>query len=308
MTSLTVYSQNSPNASVKSLLGSGMALIGIPFGKKGPKTVGWNLKENAIQDPDHSNLLLGMNIGLAHAYCTPTPTCAIDIDNYQIAQPWLTSRGIDIKTLLYADDAVVIWSGKKYSIKLLYRLPINTKPLETKKINGLDRLTAFEFRCASKDGKTVQDVLPPSLHPSGQEYRWFGNGNPLLIPEIPPDLLMVWLELLSNKNRVALQPTQALFKQCLRPETPREVATIKSALNHISADCEYDKWRNIVWGVLSTGWLCAKDLALDWSKTAPERFDDDTFCLVANSYIPNHSSQISIGTIYHHARLEGWNG
>jgi len=296
------------NLDIRDLLESGLALIKIPIGTKGPTSIGWNLRENAIRDPIHSGELLGSNVGLAHAYCTPTPTCAIDVDNYKTAKPWLAMHGIDIEVLLMAQEAVVIWSGKKYSMKLLYRLPENVRALETRKISGDDGLTALEFRCASKDGKTVQDVLPPSIHPSGHEYRWFGNGNPLLIPDIPTDLLTVWQRLLSNTNRVALRRANGCLAHYLRPETPREVATIKAALSHISADCEYEKWRNVVWAILSTGWLCAEDMALDWSKTAPERFEEDAFWLVANSYIPSHSSQISVGTVYHYARLGGWNG
>jgi hypothetical protein len=296
------------NINSQELLEAGLALIKIPFGTKGPTMVGWNLRNNTVRDPRQSNVFKGFNVGIAHAYCSPTPTCAIDIDNYKTAKPWLAMYGIDIQTLLMAQDAIVIWSGKKYSIKLLYRIPINTDPLETKKIVGSDGLTALEFRCASKDGKTVQDVLPPSRHPDGHDYKWIGQGNPLSIPVIPSELLAVWIRLIANTNRVALRPIQGLFIHHLRQETPREVATIKSALNRISADCEYEKWRNIIWAALSTGWLCAEDIALNWSKTAPERFEEDAFWLVTNSYIPNHSSQISVGTIYHHARLGGWNG
>ena len=290
------------------LLQAGMSLVPIPWREKGPNTKDWNLRHNCITGASRIGHLSGLNIGLAHAYCTPSPTCAIDVDNYQAALPWLAMHDVDLLALLTANDAVVVWSGKKNSIKLLYRLPISTAPLESKKIVGSDGLSALEFRCAAKDGKTVQDVLPPSRHPDGHDYKWMGNGNPLLMPVIPQDLLAVWLQLISNTSRVALRRSQTVVINHPRQETPREVATIRSALNHIRADCEYEKWRNIVWAVLSTGWLCAEDLAFDWSKTAPERFDDDAFWLVANSFIPDHSTQITVGTIYHHARFGGWNG
>jgi hypothetical protein len=297
-----------PDLKTRDLLESGLALIKIPLGTKGPTTIGWNRREKAITDPSQFVSLRGMNMGLAHAYCTPSPTCALDVDNYQAALPWLAVHDVDLLALLTANDAVVIWSGKKNSIKLLYRLPVSTAPLESKKIVGSDGLSALEFRCAAKDGKTVQDVLPPSRHPDGHDYKWMGYGNPLLMPVIPDKLLAVWLQLISNTSRVALRRSQTAVINHQRQETPREVATIRSALNHISAACEYEKWRNVVWAILSTGWLCAEDLAFDWSKTAPDRFDDDAFWLVANSFIPNHSTQITVGTVYHHARLGGWNG
>ena len=90
------------NASTQSLIESGVALVRIPYGKKGSTTVGWNLREQVITDPNKYDLLRGMNIDRAHAYCTPSPTCAIDIDNYPAAQPWLAMHGIDLLALLKA--------------------------------------------------------------------------------------------------------------------------------------------------------------------------------------------------------------
>ena len=294
--------------SLARLIQSGMALVPIPLGSKGPNTQNWNLRTNCVTSPDQANLLDGKNVGLAHAYCTPSPTCALDIDNYPNAKDWLASHDIYLDSLWKAQDAVVIWSGKKNSLKLLYKLPGNISPLETKKIVGSSGTSTLEFRCATKDGKTVQDVLPPSMHPDGHQYRWMGSGDPTNIPEIPQSLLKVWLELIAKCGRVSKR--QGAFGRIshLRQETPREIAMIEDALKHIDADCDYETWRNIVWGVLSTGWTCAEDLAITWSQSAPERFEDDAFWLVANSYIPGHQNQITVGSIYYYARLGGWNG
>jgi len=296
------------NVTTQALIASGLALVGIPYGQKGPVTSGWNLRQKCITDSSKAAHLQGGNIGLAHAYCTPTPTCAIDIDNYKTAKPWLRMHNIELDALLNTPGAVMIWSGIKYRIKLLYRLPAISPPLESKKIIGPDGQTALELRCATKDGKTVQDVLPPSRHPAGRDYVWVGNGNPLLMPEIPPDLLDVWHRLITNVRRDVQHIIKSPTAQHPQPETPRQIATLKAALSHINADCDYDKWRNVVWAILSTGWVCAEDLAIAWSKTAPDRFDEDMFWVLANSFIFDHSRQISVGTIYHHARLGGWNG
>jgi len=287
------------------LIESGMALVPIPFGEKGPCTEGWNLAENCISDPHSLKQLAGKNVGLAHAYCTPTPTCAIDVDNLKHASSWLTSHGLDLNSLLFAPDAVVIWSGKKGSLKLLYLLPVGTSPLESKKIVGPDGKSAIEFRCATKDGKTVQDVLPPSMHPDGQAYQWVGNGNPLQLPVIPPALLSLWLLLIANGSRVALRQNGSKRMLSQRQESPRELANLRHLLGYISADCPYEVWRNVVWAILSTGWLSSEDIAQQWSESATHRYDEDAFWLVANSYIPNHSSPITYGTIFHHARLGG---
>ena len=290
------------------LLQMGMSLVPIPRGEKGPKTKDWNLRHNCITDASRIGHLSGLNIGLAHAYCTPSPTCALDIDHYPHAKAWLASQDIDLDSLWSAQDAVVIMSGKKNSMKLLYRLPTDISPLESKKIVGHDRASALEFRCATKEGKTVQDVLPPSIHPDGHQYCWMGKGNPAHTPEIPSPLLQVWQELISNGSRAALRRKPCSVEHHLRLETPRQIAILKDALGFISADCDYETWRNIVWAILSTGWLCAEDLALEWSETAPERFDFDAFWALANYYVLDHQNKITLGTILHHARRGGWNG
>jgi len=292
---------------VIDMLKNGWALVPVPQGLKGPKTVNWNHQEKCVKDPSDANMLSDMNIGLAHAYCTPTPTCAIDIDDYRYAKKWLSSHRIDLAEMLHAHDASVIWSGKRFSLKLLYRLPVGTNPLESKKIVGIDGKSAIEFRCASKDGKTVQDILPPSLHPEGHCYQWVGKGDPIQLPNIPQALLDLWVLLIGNGSRVALRKSNVLTSGNRRPETPRQIAIIESALGYIDADCSYEKWRNVLWAVLSTGWKCAEDLAYKWSVTAPSRFKEDSFWLVVNSYIPDHPNPITLGTIYHHARVGGWN-
>ena len=287
------------------LLQNGFALVPIPYGRKGPLTVGWQLRTKVIVHPSDANRLKGMNVGLAHAYCTPNPTCALDIDHYPGAKAWLTSHSIDLDALIHASGQVVIHSGKRNSLKLIYRLPAGQLPLESKKINGIDGKSALEFRCATKDGYTVQDVLHPSLHPDGQLYVWLGDGDPLQPPYIPQELLSVWCLLIANSSRVAFRRSNSPFNSHPLPETPRQIAIVLSQLSSIDADCDYEKWRNVVWAVLSTGWLCAEDMAYQWSMTAPDRFEEDAFWLVANSYIPDLPGQITLGTLHFHAGQGG---
>lgn len=55
------------------------------------------------------------------------------------------------------------------------------------------QITVLEFRCGTREGLTVQDTLPPSIHPdTGRPYRWGGKGDWRAIPEIPAALLAVW--------------------------------------------------------------------------------------------------------------------
>ncbi len=107
----------------------GMALVSIRAGKN-PGSPDWNKLENVITDEKEAARLTG-NIGIAHAYCLPVPTMALDLDDMARAEPWLAARGIDVNALLEAEDAVQIVSGRPGRAKLLYRLPSGLAPIET---------------------------------------------------------------------------------------------------------------------------------------------------------------------------------
>ena len=166
---------------------NGLSLIAIPLGLKGPREKGWQRKENVICDPDRAAELSRCNIGLAHRW---SGTCAIDVDDYQRAREWLGDRGVNIQTLLAADDAVQIRSGKPNRAKLLYRLPADVDWLPTLQPDG----SGLELRCANRDGTTtVQDVLPPSVHPdTGAPYEWAGTGCWQNLPTLPKAVLTLW--------------------------------------------------------------------------------------------------------------------
>ena len=171
----------------------GLSYVPIPAGMKGPITAGWNQRKSCITDATEAHKLAG-NVGLAHAYCK-TPTCAVDIDDGKETLSYLSKAGIDLKQFLTERDAAVMWSGRPNSLKAIFRLPKGVGPLLTKTVK-VDRKIILEFRCATADGKTVQDVIPPSVHPSGTSYRWL-QGSLESLTELPKELLDLWQELIA---------------------------------------------------------------------------------------------------------------
>ena len=292
---------------------AGMALVVIPKGKKGPVADGWNLRENAITESTEAVELRG-NIGLLHAYCSPMPTMALDLDDMVRAAAWFAARGVDIGALLEADDAVQIMSGRPNRAKLIYRLPSSLCAIESltikEKTNVDDyqkQITVLEFRCGTRDGLTVQDVLPPSIHPdTGMPYRWGGKGDWRNIPLIPSALLSLWQEELETRevHRVRNKGRLSLFKGV--EDTPRQRARVAEMLRHVSADCSYELYRDMVWALLSLGWDDGEEIAKQWCLTAPDRFEDISFYGVVASYDDTRTP--TIGTIFYHARAGGWNG
>lgn len=161
----------------------GWALCAIAIGSKGPKTKDWQHK------PLAQGAVGNHGLGLIHAL---SGTCALDLDDLQAAEAWLGVRGIELRDLLAADDAVKVVSGRPNRAKLLYRLPEGVQPSVTKQIKQAGAMI-LEFRCASGSGTGCQDVLPPTIHPeTGVEYQWAGAGEFTNLPVLPDALLEIW--------------------------------------------------------------------------------------------------------------------
>ena len=290
---------------LESYLRHGLALVSVPAGSKAPISSGWNERANAIIDVVKASTITG-NVGLLHLYSDP-PTASIDIDDLDKAKSWFSERGINLEKYLHSDDAVGISSGRDNRSKLLFRLPNDISILNTLQIvDPITKEMVLEFRCASKNGRSVQDILPPSFHPNGNQYSWVGKGTWTNLPELPDKILKSWTELVSSSDKVTLNQTTKFLMHSTTPETPREIARLESMLEFISADCSYDVYRNVVWALLSTDWDCAEQLAYEWSMTVPDRFEETTFNELIKTY--DDSKTPTLGTIYHLARSGGWNG
>lgn len=243
-----------------------MALVPIPKGQKGPLSKGWNKPENAITDPQQASELTG-NVGLAHAYCSP-PTMALDIDDLPKARVWLAEHGVDLDALLVADDGVQISSGREGRAKLLYRLEAGVAPIRTKQITDPETgEMVLEFRCASASGLTVQDVLPPSIHPgTGKPYKWAGKGRWQSIPQIPEQLLDVWQVRLKPTAKPSSRAGVATDDSLIITLPPETIRDLRSALLSMRAD-DYNLWIKVGMALKPLGDV-GRGLWLEWSLTS----------------------------------------
>lgn len=201
----SAISNASDSPSPAAYVEHGWLLVPVERASKRALTNAWNLRENCVSDPEVAANLDG-NVGLALAY---SGVCTLDVDDVQRATPWLAEHGIDLEALMRVPDAVMIRSGRPNRIKLLYATPT---PLPTLKPQGL----GFELRCATDDGKTVQDVLPPSIHPdTGNPYQWaYGDdsiGHWSRPPLLPPELAQLWERLATERK--ALTRSGGIFHE-----------------------------------------------------------------------------------------------
>ena len=284
-------------ASVDAYIRRGWSLVPIPANTKGPRTTGWNLKQNALKS--QGDLPHGYGIGLAHAY---SGTMALDIDNWTVTTSLLAEHGIDLQALYDAHDAVVISSGKLGHGKLMYVMPFGAA-LPSKKIMHRG-ITAYELRCATVSGLTVQDVLPPSIHPETRlPYLWAGRGHWTRMPIIPQTLLDLWTEMLSQDRERTITASGSIDASW---------EEIRQALDAVPAECTRDDWVNIGmalhWAGSQTDQL-DQALALwnDWSATAQIKYPGEREILAQwVSFRHDKTTAVKLGTLFHIAKSHGW--
>lgn len=287
-------------ASVDAYIRHGWSLVPIPPNSKNPGAKGWNIRENRLLS--QADLPPGYGIGLAHAY---SGTMALDIDDWERAAQELEKRQIDLNALYSASDAVVIDSGRKGHGKLIYAMPFGlalpSKKLIDVHLDGT-HYNYLDFRCATANGLTVQDVLPPSIHPdTKQPYRWSGLGNWTRLPVIPMPLLDMWQSLLeADKTRITHSEMNASWEE------------IRSALECISPDVSRQEWVTVGmalhWAGTQTNQL-AEALWLwdDWSKGSELKYPGEKEMLVQwASFRPDKATAVTLGSLFHLARQHGW--
>lgn len=243
---------------ITEYLALGWALTPLKCGTKQPFLKDWSKLGNAIQGAD-SDRELGSSAGLLLAHCDP-PLMTLDVDDFQEGATWLEERGIDLVDLLQAEDAVQIVSGRPGRAKLLYRID---RPRSTYKITQ-DGKTILEFRCADRNGGSVQDVLPPSIHPDmGQPYAWKGDWR--CVPEAPANLLSVWDDLISLPQPIQVSKVVSDSPVCTAGE-------LRQTLSRLDPDPEEEWWR-VLAICATTGLPEAKEIARQWSTGSTKHTD-----------------------------------
>lgn len=286
-------------ASVDAYIRHGWSLVPVPPGTKGPSTSGWNLRENALTS--QHQLPAGWGIGLAHAY---SGTMAVDVDVWDRAAFELMMHGIDLRALYDAPDAVIVDSGRQGHGKLLYAMPMGMA-LPSKKFLDTDaegkRFNYLDFRCGTANGRTVQDILPPSIHPdTNQPYQWAGRGHWTRLPLIPHDLLRFWNDSLVVPERV----------ESITPGSV-EWGDIRDALGHISPDCSRDEWVVVGMALHHAGHQTGEnDYAMqlwdEWSSTSGKYKGIREIATQWRSFRSDKTTAVKLGSLFHLAAKHGW--
>ena len=235
-------------------------LVAIPRGTKRPLKEDWNKPDHLI-DTEEKALRVNGNIGLAHAF---SGTVCIDIDDLNLAREWLATHGISVDDLLAAPDAVRIISGRPNRDKLLYAWPRGIAPPPTKSLKE----HGIEFRGGNSKGTTVQDVLPPSIHPdTGRPYQWHGDWRSL--PQLPYQLLVLWHSLVRGDQVERAKEPAGL-----------SIGYLRELLKSWNPDCGREEWLKVGMALHheTNGSEEGLDLYDEWSAQAVLKYEGREDC------------------------------
>lgn len=283
---------------ISDYMNHGWVLVPIPPGGKGPRLKGWNYRAASLLRPE--DLTHNYGVGLAHAY---SGTMALDIDNIDLTVKF----GIDVEALYAANDAVTIESGREGHGKLLYKMPFGlalpSKQYYTDiRVKGLPKKQpTFDFRCGTHEGLTVQDVLPPTIHPdTEQPYLWSGGGHWSELPVIPLHLLAIWQDLLkTNTETVMVDGVDASWDE------------ITDALKCISPDCCREDWIQVGMALHWAGTKLFREreaIAVwnEWSFPSEKYKGEKEIRQQWRSFKIDRTNPVTLGTLFQMARQGGW--
>lgn len=124
------------------------------------------------------------------------------------------------------------------------------------------------------------------------------------------DRLCVIDPVANKQSGVRLERLGAL--QTNMQETAHNIENVKSALAAIDPDCDREVWFKICCAVRSLSWGCGESLARAWSRgelwkitnIIAVKYDLQSFDNMWKSIKPH--AAISVGTLFHYAKLAGW--
>ena len=167
----------------------GFAIVPVKAGTKDACMPAWQTapltSTEAVERwwTQHPNDNIGMHLGRSGLV-------VLDVDDLEATRVALAAIGIGLQELT---DASVRLEGNPERAKLVFRAPegikLERRVLKWRGPDGAKPLMVFELR-----GGASQDLLPPSIHPSGKAYKWLSPPPPLNdFPALPERLLDLWL-------------------------------------------------------------------------------------------------------------------
>jgi hypothetical protein len=230
-----------------------------------------------------------------------------DLDNKGAEK--ITAAELSDRLTLQELDAIVYSTPSHTMANPRYRLILRlAKPIQKVDYKGVARaviellqISAFVDHVAVEPSRCF--YLPACTSANVDDYEYVVTDGQPLDPDDPR----------LNKSRTEPQPSISASAVSVHLETPENIRQVKAMLGCVSADTDYETYRQIVWSVLSLGWDCAEALLTDWSKTSPDHWavenagaSQRTLDTLTQSFDATRGT--SAGTLIHVARQHGYSG
>lgn len=252
----------------------------VRHGEKMPYPANWQSNPLTLDEVDSDNigLLLGpMSNGIV----------ALDFDGPS-AWTWFNATiGCEL-------PVTPMWtSGKDARCQMAFIVPeeywifLRTKKIAHTKDPLIAEGEGFEFRWAGG-----QSVMPPSLHPNGNNYEWIVPASEQ-VAELPDAILAYWLTM-CNPARPPVEASPINLADI----TDEQFAEINNLLANIKQKHEtldYDTWRDVSW---ATAYHMGTGIATELMKQYwPEKTSGEYRSVIFRSY--NSALSPKIGTLRH---------
>lgn len=277
------YGTNPFAKNAKQYINRGYSIIPVIYGEKRPAISAWT--EFAQKYPTDNQITdwctKRCNIGI----CTGrlSGIIGLDLDN--------DYDDIHAKILNIVPDSPVKKRGNK-GFTAFYKY--NGEHSHTLSVNGhqIGDLLSDSRQC----------VIPPSLHPNGENYEWYS----LSLLDIPKDELPIITNDMWGKINTLLRPVIHHPKQHnhIYSENTDEYE-IQKAINHIPPDCDYDTWCRVGMALHThfNGGQSGFDLFNQWSSNGSKYKTNEPHAKWT-SFTPDNG--IGIGTLFYIAKQYGY--
>ena len=238
-------------------------------------------------------------------------TLADEIKNYLSKRDWaepvvaLSGNGIHLIYHILEDECYCISNTKENVILVNQVLRVLDKKFSTDKIK-IDTSVGKPGQITKLYGTTSIKGVSSKERPHRQSRIIstppnYELGNP--DSAVFDSQLREFVE--ENKDLISDSPNKKFSStNTSLPCTPRNEARLEKMLNHIDPDCDYETYRNVVWGIRDTNFQNVEEIAKNWSLGAPDRFDENTLQIILDTFNPNKG--ITFATLVYLAKQGGY--
>lgn len=277
------------DANALQYLAKGYSVIPLAPRQKGPRLANWSQYCKQLMTPDTALAYNGHDFNIGLCLGEASGVVAVDVDT-------------DDPVLLKKIEKILPSSPVKKRGSKGYTAFYKYSGQTSKSVKNNDGTAGLDFLSSGR-----QTVLPPSVHPCGDEYVWLTeqtllNYDKTRLPMLSETVVEQLVALFKPIKKLEKKPlSKSLYKDAAYEEAQR-------ALDYISPDCPYDTWIQVGLA-LQQGFGQERGFELfnRWSMRSAEKYDGFDACFKKFRSFSD-PREITINTLFFLARQNGYSG